>query len=204
MNLLSNYPEKFLLGRVNNENIYLAKPSWDCGWYWGFGYIGNSNCHYHLSGIGKENNKNLYDGLKEHFGNTLVLRESSLWKFCEIVSTIYKLKDTAEVFRVGGAHYTNNPCKELIIDKSIVEKINSTLIPQLIEEMYKVLLNNKNNEELFNRIEELFTEVDASKVVDFMKQNNITTDDLKGKINSKDFYTIHGYYWKDYHGNKDK
>ena len=30
----------YLLGvDSNNENVWLEAPSWDCGWYWGFGYV---------------------------------------------------------------------------------------------------------------------------------------------------------------------
>ena len=44
---------KIKLGVVNNETIYLTPPSWDCDWYWGFGYLGNKNCHYHIDGLNK-------------------------------------------------------------------------------------------------------------------------------------------------------
>ena len=37
--LKSNYPEKIYIGTVDGEKIYLSAPSWDCDWYWGFGYI---------------------------------------------------------------------------------------------------------------------------------------------------------------------
>lgn len=26
--------------KKTNERIYLEKPSFDCNWYWGFGYLG--------------------------------------------------------------------------------------------------------------------------------------------------------------------
>ena len=35
-----NY-KKVLLGYNNEEPIYLSPPSWDCGKYWGFGYLEN-------------------------------------------------------------------------------------------------------------------------------------------------------------------
>ena len=36
----TNFKKKYLLGYINNESIYLSPPSWDCNWYWGFGYLG--------------------------------------------------------------------------------------------------------------------------------------------------------------------
>ena len=58
---MKNYP-KILIGKNNNENIYLSPPKWDCGWYWGFGYLGNKDCHYHVDGLINKENCNLdYD-----------------------------------------------------------------------------------------------------------------------------------------------
>lgn len=30
-----------LLGiRKDGQKVWLSEPKWDCGWYWGFGYLG--------------------------------------------------------------------------------------------------------------------------------------------------------------------
>jgi hypothetical protein len=134
---MSDYPIKVLLGRVDSRPIYLHRPSFDCGWYWGFGYLGNKDCHYHLDGLNV--NKNLYDALIEHFGDTLKIDKDKLWSFCEIVKTIYSLKESAEVLGRGGSHYTKNPCAEIIKKPDMVLEINSVMIPELINEMYKTL-----------------------------------------------------------------
>ena len=47
------WTEKIALGKVDGNTIYLSSPSWDCGWYWGFGYLGNKDCHYHIDGLTK-------------------------------------------------------------------------------------------------------------------------------------------------------
>ena len=62
MKNLENKLQKIQLGTVDNESIFLSPPSWDCGWYWGFGYLDNKNCHYHLSELSKD--YNLFDGIK--------------------------------------------------------------------------------------------------------------------------------------------
>jgi hypothetical protein len=45
--------KRWYLGRTkgnHSEAIYLEDFSWDCGWYWGGGYIGNRNMHCHFDG----------------------------------------------------------------------------------------------------------------------------------------------------------
>lgn len=215
MKTLSNY-SKMLIGQNNGENIYLSPPSWDCGWYWGFGYLGNKNCHYHIDGLTKietynydakcfiTKNVNLYDGFIEHFGSSLKIRKSDLWVFVELFSTFYKLKETAEVLGRGDSNYTNNPCKDLIINKVESDRINNILMPQIFEEIYKVLQRNKDNEGLFKKLIALNLKGNTSKVVEFMNENSIKTDDLKNieGLTNDDFNVIHSYWWADFHKNK--
>ena len=44
--------KRWYLGKLKGspENVYLYDFSWDCGWYWGGGYIGNRNFHAHFDG----------------------------------------------------------------------------------------------------------------------------------------------------------
>lgn len=190
---------KYLIGYNDSEPIYLSSPSWDCGWYWGFGYLGNKNCHYHVNGLAKD--CDLYDGFKKHFGESLKIRDSNLWTFCELFKTFYVLKETAEVLGRGGTHYSNNPCKNIIVNKDEVERINKTIMPALFEEIYKILEMNKNNEQLFQELVDLNVQGDTSKVVNFMLENQIHTDDLKNikQLTSHDFRNIHTFYWNKYH-----
>jgi len=135
------YPKVFL-GKHEGEAIYLSAPTFDCNWYWGFGYIGNRNCHYHLDSLNQ--GTNYYDGIKKHFGDSFVLKnERLIWQFCEIVKTIYTLRETAEVFYRGGSHLTLNPCQELIKSPDIYTKINVELIPALIKELYALFDKQK-------------------------------------------------------------
>ena len=137
INPKTKWDKQFLIGAVDGENIYLRSPSWDCNWYWGFGYLGNKNCHYHLNGLMRD--KNLYDGLKEHFGDSLEIPEHLLWEFCELVSTAYKLKETAEVLGRGGSHYTNNPCQKVIMNIEESNRINGVVLPAIFDELNNLL-----------------------------------------------------------------
>lgn len=114
MKTLSKY-SKILLGRNNNEPIYLNR-------------------------LNDGKNQNMFDALKEHFGDTFILKnDSDIWTFCELVKTVYILKECAEVLGLGGSNYITNPCKDLIINIDEVTHINNVVLPQIFEEIYKLL-----------------------------------------------------------------
>lgn len=152
MKTIREYKEKTLLGMHDNEKIYLSHPLWDCEWYWGFGYLGNENCHYHVDGLKKIETYNfekqmwqyefvnLYDGFKKHFSDSFVVKkDADIWKLAELFCTFYTLKEAAEVLGRGGYHYTTNPCKDTIINKGEVERINNIVLPAVFDEIYKIL-----------------------------------------------------------------
>lgn len=204
MKTLSNYPKNIYIGDNNGEKIYLSAPSWDCGWYWGFGYLGNDDCHYHVDGLNKGKNQNLFDAFKEHFGKSLIIRDSRLWTICELFKTFYLLKEAAEVLGRGGSHYTTNPCADIIKNVDEVKRINEVVLPHIFEEIYKILIPSKDNPKTDKKLLKLILNGDTSKVVDFMLENKITTDDLKNieGITKDDFSVIHSYYWAKFHADK--
>ena len=115
----------------------MRKPSWDCDWYWGFGYLGNNDCHYHVNGL---DNKNLYDAIKEHFGDTLTIKDDKkLWMFCELMATFYTLKETAEVLGRGGANYGFNPVADIIRNKEESDRINNKVMPAIFDALWDIL-----------------------------------------------------------------
>lgn len=133
------------MGKVYDDYIYLSAPSWDCDWYWGFGYLGNKHCHYHINGLNK--NKNLYDAITEHFGDSFIIKEhSDILLFCELITTFYTLKETAEVLGRGGSHYTGNPLAELIKNEPEVKRINEIIMPALFDQIYLLLKKYKSYE----------------------------------------------------------
>lgn len=133
----------FRIGVMGGRGVMLRVPSFDCGWYWGFGYLGNRDCHFHLDHLdsmdSKLANKNLYDQLIGLFGDSLTIPKDRLWTFCEIVKTIYTLKEAAEVFGRGGSHYTQNPDKNALIVPEYVRHINGELIPMQIRSLWALL-----------------------------------------------------------------
>ena len=141
MKTLRDY-NKMPLGENDGETIFLSPPSWDCGWYWGFGYIGNKNRHYHIDGLSK--GKNIHDGMIEHFGDSLRIRPSDVWTFAELMQTFYTLKESAEVLGRGGSHITSNPCASVIINKAEADRINNEVLPAVFDEIYRILERNAN------------------------------------------------------------
>ena len=133
----------FRIGVMDSRGVMLRVPSFDCGWYWGFGYLGNRDCHFHLDHLdsmdSKLANKNLYDQLIGLFGDSLTIPKDRLWTFCEIVKTIYTLKEAAEVFGRGGSHYTQNPDKNALTVPEYVRHINDELIPMQIRSLWALL-----------------------------------------------------------------
>ena len=147
--LLREYPMYVTLGsaEVLDGEVQLVRPSWECGWDWSFGLLQRWNSRtrdidfsVHLDGQLDEFHMNWFEAMKAMFGETLVITDSTLlWRFCEVVRTIYTLKETAEVLGRGGSHYAANPCEALIKNEDEVHRINYEVIPALIDEMYKCL-----------------------------------------------------------------
>lgn len=126
------YPRVFLGTTNENRRCYLQAPSWDCGWYWGWGYTSV----FHLSYLSKKTN--MFESIKSEFKTFVITDNKDLWTFCELVRTFYHLQATAEVLVRGGSHYTNNPCQKLIKDADYAKHINTVLMPAIFVETYKL------------------------------------------------------------------
>lgn len=87
-----------------NEKIWLTKHTWDCGWYWGFGYIGNKDLHFHIESLITAPNPCL---ASELFFETK-LTDVQWWVIRDLFMQAYALKRAAEVYRYGG-HQTSAP-----------------------------------------------------------------------------------------------
>jgi len=142
----------FGTNKETNEKIYLDKPTWDCNWYWSFGYLGSKNCHYHLSGynskthvfttdkgelkhITESRNKHMYYCLLEDYELNDTIKEN-LWSFCEQARTIYTIKDAYEVIHRGGSNYTHHPLKNKVKDSRKASSWATKLLPELLQRFW--------------------------------------------------------------------
>lgn len=152
--IINKFGKHYLLGAdANGIKHWLEEPSWDCDWYWGFGYIhtftNNDNptqsvdisMHYHFDSF-TNNNRNMYDNFKQKFTES-VLTDKELWTLCELFATAYILRDYSDTLYHGGAHYTENPKKDLIKNPKEYDRINKTVLPAIFEEITKLLTPQK-------------------------------------------------------------
>jgi len=146
--------DKIYLGTINDEKIYLSKHSWDCNWYWGFGYLGNSKLHYHFSSY-LTNNYSDYDAVVENpigfkhdwhrvdyiFKETW-LTQDDWWLLLELFEQAYRLKKAAEVYRRGaGISYVKDITNQLV-SESVHQAINKDL-EKVLDTIWNYLLTAK-------------------------------------------------------------
>lgn len=141
--------------KSDNTRIYITKPSFDCDWYWSFGYLGNKNEHYHLESyqqkthffkletgefklITEQRNINMYDALLADYALNPII-ELNLWTFCELAKSIYTLKEAAELFHRGGSHYTKNPGQSKLQNQSLYDLLTFDLIPSQCQLLWDLI-----------------------------------------------------------------
>lgn len=152
-----NGPDKVYFGTRKDDDttIYISKPTFDCEWYWSFGYLGNKDCHYHLKAyqekdivltdncgkthiITEKRNINMRDALLKDYNLNKKI-EANLWQFCELALTIYALKEVAEIFHCGGSYITTNPGKDLLKNNALYLELVSVLIPKQCQLLWDLI-----------------------------------------------------------------
>lgn len=126
--------EKILLGRLaknagtfaDGENIYLSKHSWDCGWYWGFGYIGNSRCHFHMDNLMAVRDAGSTAVASDLFESTNIT-DSDWWVIRDLFKQAYALKDAAEVYQYGGHQSSRVGVTDLLKSSEKAAQLNADL-----------------------------------------------------------------------------
>ena len=141
----------YLLGEDNEGIAYwLEAPSWDCSWYWGFGYIEtytnnkqpsdarDIDSHQHADGKfqGEGDDTNIFTG---DFLVSKTFTEKEGWILRELMTTFYHLKEHAEFTGRGGMHITNNPLNKLFKNKRTAKRINDKLIPEVTKQILDIL-----------------------------------------------------------------
>lgn len=132
----------------NDDKLFLQEPTWDCDWFWGFGYLktftNNKNpelskdtsSHTHFDSLIFENGYHLNEYLGKE---NSVLTDKESWTLSELVQTAYTLKKSAELFGRGGSHYTTNPIQDFLKDEQLVARINKVLLPAVFKSIRELL-----------------------------------------------------------------
>ena len=141
----------YLLGiDKDGSKRYLEHGSWDCGWYWGFGYVESFTNnrqpekskdiseHTHFDSLFFNSNKNGFDTFQSFFKDH-VLTDDEIWKLLELMKTFYTARSWAGICHIGGSNYTTNPCTDVIKNNEEYDRINKVVIPAIMNKIYKLL-----------------------------------------------------------------
>lgn len=145
----------FLFSDENGRKYYLNHPSWDCGWYWGFGYItsftNNRNperskdiaSHQHFDTIfdkpywlTAKNDITIYPVLNP--GNRM---GEDRWQLHELFSQFYVLRQMAGFAGkkpTPGMHITTSTVKHGNLDE-LAAHINQNMIPVIMQKIISML-----------------------------------------------------------------
>ena len=120
--------DKLYLGiSHDDDHILLDKHTWDCDWYWGFGYIGNNQLHMHISAFIDHPKEYIPDwtNVDYQFSDTWLTQEQ-WWILRDLFIQAYALGKAAEVYAIGG-HQTEQATPHRIISETMVSYINADL-----------------------------------------------------------------------------
>lgn len=130
--------KKWYLGKSKTWGmVWLTDFSWDCGWYWGGGYLGNKNCHFHVSSYFTDYKADAYTAIKSDF-ESLKLTDDQLWRFCDLFKQFYAYQEAAECFKFGG-HYTSKDRNPKEINDTLYIELNKHLEEVIIPEIRKLM-----------------------------------------------------------------
>lgn len=130
----------FSNGDFAGERLYLSKHSWDCGWYWGFGYIGNKSMHTHFD----SQFLNAMTDVKDIFVKP-VFTQDEWWILRDLFIQAYALSKASAVYRYGG-HQTSQAFRFSELNEEQAKRIENSL--------------NRDTEILLNKIWEIVVEAD--------------------------------------------
>lgn len=141
----------YLLGKDENGiKYYLGSFSFDCGWYWGGGYIRtftNNNSpslsrdivsHQHFDNLFFQQKENGHTVFNKFFVDSPFSNEEK-WQIMELFKSFYTARQYSDMLYLGGSHYTYNDCCEIIKNNSEYERINKVVIPEIIKKIYNIM-----------------------------------------------------------------
>lgn len=149
----------YLLGKDEaGVKWYMQKPTWDCGWYWGFGYLDSFTNgirpekskdilgHTHLSSLMDEFKGNGVDALKRYFPER-ALTDGELFEFIDCVKSGYALKDAAALFERGHSNYTEKAKVDSSVKPDWAKEINEKMIPAISRKLEELLSPEDDGQE---------------------------------------------------------
>ena len=140
-----NNGSKILLFKKDNNRYYLRKPHFDCGWYWGLGYLATGRgSHLHFDSYFK--GTPFYDF---SFDDTPFTQEEK-YIITDYMRQLYRLREMADMLHLGNTHITGNAkVLEQFAEQNTAEykRICNVLIPTVWNALVDVLLDKAEDRE---------------------------------------------------------
>ena len=150
----------YLLGAdAEGTKYWLEAPSWDCGWYWAFGYVEtytnndypnksrDINSHQHFDSLFLNDSKvSAFDAFKEFFKET-TLSEKEIWLLIDYMHSFYTLKKAAEVFGTGYSHMTEKAKLSEVQSTEMAKEINEKILPAIFKQI-DILLSDTDEQQI--------------------------------------------------------
>jgi len=139
----------YLLGADKKGILYWLKaPSWDCEWYWGFGYIDtytyNADPNRSKDIESHQFAKSFMKWWTDINSNSPVLVETTFsetegWEITELFKRFYMFQDLAEYYCFGHAGITSKA--KIGNGKNLKEwdRINKKVIPEIMDRIIEIL-----------------------------------------------------------------
>lgn len=135
----------WLLGKDKDGiNYWLEEPSWDCGWYYGFGFVEtyednkspnkakDIDSHRHFDSMFLNGPKCSRDMFKEFFVET-PLSDDEIWELVDYMKTFYTLKSVAELFKHGYSWQTSKAKIDQLQSDEQNDLVNKTWLPEVFK-----------------------------------------------------------------------
>lgn len=156
--------ECYLLGETSDGlKVWLPKDSWDCGWYWGFGYVQTRNSHSHAKGTlygeietyDKEKKchirETIYNAYDAPILEITTFTKEEGYQLTDLFKQYYIAMKYAELLRhrcawvtqsvVGMVNYGTEDERE-----NKIKEINKTIIPDIMNAVYRILTPKKKED----------------------------------------------------------
>jgi hypothetical protein len=149
--IINKFGKHYLLGiNKDGEYVWLEKESWDCGWYWGFGYLHtftnnrqpersrDLSSHFHFDSTFLNGPDCCHDMFKNYFTET-VLTDDEMWILCDLMMTYYTLKKSAELFKHGYSYQTQKAKIEKVQSETHYDLVNKVWLPEVFKKIEQLL-----------------------------------------------------------------
>ena len=136
---------KILLFKKDNNRSYLLKPKFDCGWYWGLGYLATGRgSHLHFDTYFED--KPFYDAWID-FDDTPFTKDEA-YIIADYMRQLYTLRKMADMYHLGNTHITGNArVLDQFAEQNTAEykRICNVLIPTVWNALVDVLLDEEED-----------------------------------------------------------